>query len=80
METEKNGGTLERMIGLGLQTEAEGSEQAILSSSEVLEINIDELAQWIFGYRPLEEISGVAPPFWTEYVRTLRGVFLDEVV
>ena len=76
----KNGGTLERMIGLGLQTEAEGSEQAILSSSEVLEINIDELAQWIFGYRPLEEISGVAPPFWTEYVRTLRGVFLDEVV
>lgn len=30
------------MIGLGLQTEAEGSEQAILSSSEVLEINIDE--------------------------------------
>ena len=77
---EKNGGTLERMIGLGLQTEAEGSEQAILSSSEVLEINIDELAQWIFGYRPLEEISGVAPPFWTEYVRTLRGVFLDEVV
>ena len=62
----------------GLQTESEGSEQAILSSSEVLEINIDELAQWIFGYRPLEEISGVAPPFWTEYVRTLRGVFLDE--
>ena len=68
------------MIGLGLQTEAEGSEQAILSSSEVLEINIDELAQWIFGYKTLEETLGVMPPFWTEYVRTLQGVFLDEVV
>ena len=76
----KNGSTLERMKGLGLQTEAEGSEQVILSSSEVLEISIDELAQWIFGYKPLEEILSVAPTFWTEYVRTLRGVFLDEVV
>ena len=76
---EKNGSTLESMNGLGLQAEAEGSEQ-IPFSSEVLEINVDELAQWIFGYRPLEEILTVAPPFWTEYVRTLQGVFLDEVV
>ncbi len=76
----KNRSTLERMNGLGLQTEAEGSEQAVPSSSEVLEINIDELAQWIFGYKPLGEILSVVPPFWTEYVRTLRGVFIDEVV
>ncbi len=76
----KNGSTLERMNGLAVQTETEGSEQAIPSSSEVLEINIDELAQWIFGYKPLEEVLSVAPPFWTEYVRTLQGVFLDEVV
>ena len=75
----KNGSTLESMNGLGLQAEAEGSEQ-IPFSSEVLEINVDELAQWIFGYRPLEEILTVAPPFWTEYVRTLQGVFIDEVV
>ena len=75
----KNGSTLERMKGLGLQTEADEAEQ-IPSSSEVLEINIDELAQWIFGYKTLEETLGVMPPFWTEYVRTLQGVFLDEVV
>ena len=48
----KNGSTLERMKGLGLQTEADEAEQ-IPSSSEVLEINIDELAQWIFGYKTL---------------------------
>lgn len=76
----KNGSTLERMKGLAVQIETEASEQAIPSSSEVLEINIDELAQWIFGYKPLEEVLSVAPPFWTEYVRTLQGVFLDEVV
>ena len=76
---EKNGSTLERIKGLGLQTEADEAEQ-IPSSSEVLEINIDELAQWIFGYKTLEETLGVMPPFWTEYVRTLQGVFLDEVV
>lgn len=76
----KNGSTLERMKGLAVQAETEGSEQAIPSSSEALEINIDELAQWIFGYKPLEEILGVVPPFWTEYVRTLQGVFIDEVV
>ena len=75
----KNGSTLERMKGLGLQTEADEAEQ-IPSSSEVLEINIDEMAQWIFGYKTLEETLGVMPPFWTEYVRTLQGVFLDEVV
>ena len=75
----KNGSTLERMKGMGLQTEADEAEQ-IPSSSEVLEINIDELAQWIFGYKTLEETLGVMPPFWTEYVRTLQGVFLDEVV
>ena len=75
----KNGSTLERMKGLGLQTEADEAEQ-IPSSSEVLEINIDELVQWIFGYKTLEETLGVMPPFWTEYVRTLQGVFLDEVV
>lgn len=77
---EKNGSTLEQMKGLAVQAETEASEQAIPSSSEVLEINIDQLAQWIFGYKPLEEVLSVAPPFWTEYVRTLRGVFLDEVV
>lgn len=76
----KNGSTLERMNGLAVQIETEASEQAIPSSSEVLEINIDELAQWIFGYKPLEEVLSVAPPFWTEYVRTLQGVFLDEIV
>ncbi len=76
----KNGSTLERMNGLAVQTETEASEQAIPYSSEVLEINIDQLAQWIFGYKPLEEVLSVAPPFWTEYVRTLQGVFLDEVV
>lgn len=74
VETGKNGSTLERMKGLGLQTEADEAEQ-IPSSSEVLEINIDELAQWIFGYKTLEETLGVMPPFWTEYVRTLQGVF-----
>ena len=31
-------------------------------------------------YQTLEETLGVMPPFWTEYVRTLQGVFLDEVV
>ena len=76
----KNGSTLERMKGLAVQIETEASEPAIPSSSEVLEINIDELAQWIFGYKPLEEVLSVAPPFWTEYVRTLQGVFLDEIV
>ena len=42
MKLEKNGSTLESMNGLGLQAEAEGSEQ-IPFSSEVLEINVDEL-------------------------------------
>ena len=61
------------MIGLGLQTKQKAANRRFCLQV-VLEINIDELAQWIFGYRPLEEISGVAPPFWTEYVRTLRGI------
>lgn len=47
----------------------------VLSSTEVLDVTIEQLASWIFGYSELED-----PPFWCRYVRPLEGVFLDEVV
>lgn len=46
-----------------------------LCSTEVLEVTIEQLTSWIFGYSELED-----PPFWCRYVRPLHGVFLDEVV
>lgn len=54
-----------------------------LVSTEVLDITIDRLASWLFGYCPLEQLleeDGVEPPFWCRYVRPLEGIFLDEIV
>ena len=54
-----------------------------LVSSEVLDITIEQLASWLFGYRTLEELadgSQDGAPFWCAYVRALDGVYLDEVV
>ena len=54
-----------------------------LVSTEVLDITIEQLASWLFGYSALEELAegeqnGV--PFWCAYVQVLDGVYLDEVV
>ena len=54
-----------------------------LVSTEVLDITIEQLASWLFGYSVLEELAegeqnGV--PFWCAYVQVLDGVYLDEVV
>ena len=53
----------------------------LLVSSEALALTPGQLAAWLWGYRTLEELepdSGI--PYWCGFVRTLKGVFLDEVV
>ena len=71
----KNGGTLERMIGLGLQTEAdEAANRRFCLPVRCWRSTLMSLHSGSLG-TGLEEISGVAPPFWTEYVRTLREYF-----
>jgi len=56
-------------------------------NGETLAISIDGLAQWLFGFRPLQEIAAEEGrdskphlPAWTEDIRPIAGVFLDEVV
>ena len=52
-------------------------------STEVLDITVDQLASWLFGYMPLDGIleeDGTEPPFWCRYIRPLEGIFLDEIV
>lgn len=54
-----------------------------LRSTEIMDISIDGLASWLFGYSGPDRViaeEGGNLPFWTRYVRTLEGVFLDEVV
>ena len=52
-----------------------------LDSTEVLEITIEDLASWLFGYMRLEDREDEnKPPFWCSYIQPLEGVFLDEVV
>ena len=58
-----------------------------LVSTEVLDITIEQLASWLFGYSALEELAEGVPneeknevPFWCAYVQALDGVYLDEVV
>lgn len=54
---------------------------------EALAISVDGLSQWLFGFRSLEEIAAGEGgrnarllPAWTEDIRPINGVFLDEVV
>ncbi len=52
-------------------------------STEVLDITIEQLASWLFGYSALEELAEGeqnGAPFWSAYVQVLDGVYLDEVV
>ncbi len=63
------------------------TEGAAEQSGVTLAISIDGLAQWLFGFRPLQEIaaeegrdSKIHLPSWTEDIRPIDGVFLDEVV
>ena len=54
-----------------------------LVSTEVLDITIEQLASWLFGYSVLEELADGQQnvvPFWCAYVQALDGVYLDEVV
>ena len=54
-----------------------------LVSTEVLDITIEQLASWLFGYSVLEELADGQQnvvPFWCSYVQALDGVYLDEVV
>lgn len=55
-----------------------------LRSTEVLDITIDGLASWLFGYSNIEgglgEDGESERPFWLLYVRTLEGIYLDEIV
>ena len=73
-----NGSTLRRSGASG----GVGPDGAgLLVSSEALALTPGQLAAWLWGYRTLEELepdSGI--PDWCEFVRTLQGVFLDEVV
>lgn len=63
----------------GLQTEIE--EENCFTSTEIWELSIPEITAWLFGAKSAEEVSGGEnPPFWTEYIKVLNGVFLDEVV
>lgn len=57
-----------------------GPHAAVLTSSEVLNLTVEQLTSWIFGYRTLDDITGGESPFWCAYIRCLKGVFLDEVV
>ena len=63
------------------------TEGAAEQSGVTLAISIDGLAQWLFGFRPLQEIaaeegrdSKIHLPSWTEDIRPIDGVFLDETV
>lgn len=76
-----NGSSLTRDVELHLSVKDNNGSG--LKSTEVLDITIEQLAVWLFGYSTLEEIMGSAgetAPFWCAYVQPLRGVFLDEVV
>lgn len=60
-----------------------GGSGNCLMSTEVLDITVDQLASWLFGYMPLDGIleeDGTEPPFWCRYIRPLEGIFLDEIV
>lgn len=51
---------------------------------ETLRLSIDELAQWLFGYKNLVEILAEGGeteiPEWTKGILPVRGVMIDEVV
>ena len=52
---------------------------------EILHLSVDGLAQWLFGYRGLDEIlesegRGGQMPEWAGRIRPIDGVLLDEVV
>lgn len=79
----RNGSLLARERMEQTKAPEDGGISDILRSAQVLDITIDQLAEWLSGYRTLEETMGVEPdalPFWCRYVRPFRGVFLDEVV
>lgn len=70
-------------ISGGETSTKERPDQNMLVSTEVLEITVEQMTAWLFGYRTLDEImeeDGGTPPFWWQYVKPLQGVFLDEVV
>ncbi len=79
---DRQGGRLDR--------QGEGTEQAggclgsstedALVSTEILDISVEKLTAWLFGYRRLEDLLEEEVPFWCDYIQTLQGVFLDEVV
>lgn len=63
------------------------AETGEAQEGEVLDISVNGLAQWLFGFRTLKEIaaeegrmgeSGL--PDWTKGIRPIDGVFLDEIV
>lgn len=87
------GSRLQRVLtyGDGKGTSSDGAMSSagalpsadLLTSTEVLEITVEQLTTWLFGYRPLDEIleeEGEDPPFWWQYIKPLQGVFLDEIV
>lgn len=58
-----------------------GSER----EEEILNLSIDSLARWLFGYRGLDEIlesegRGGQTPEWAGRIRPIDGVLIDEVV
>lgn len=68
----------------GLQPDQlEAAAIVSLVSTEVLDITVEQLASWLFGYSSLEQAMETdlnELPFWHRYIRPLSGVFLDEIV
>ena len=63
------------------------AETGEAQEGEVLDISVNGLAQWLFGFRTLKEIAaeegrmgGSGLPDWTKGIRPIDGVFLDEIV
>lgn len=82
---DREGSALKRETVPGLMPGDTGKRERreTLVSTEVLELTIEQLAGWLFGYCALREALEAEAeelPFWCRYVEPLRGVFLDEVV
>lgn len=78
----RDGSKLVREQGRGFAGEQEpGDLDDTLRSTEVLDISIQGLASWLFGYTGSQKAPDEGElPFWRRYVRVLEGVFLDEIV
>ena len=76
-----DGSVLEPFGGLAPDSGTQASSGECLVSTEALTLTAEQLVAWLWGFRTLEELEpqeGI--PYWCDYVRTVRGVFLDEVV